>query len=79
MDNRSRIMVEVVEAVTQEIGSDRVGIRASPFTDSQEATDSNPTELAHHIAETLNKFDLLYLHEVEPRFQFAGEIQTGDS
>ena len=69
-------MVEVVEAVTKEIGPDRVGIRASPFTDFQGATDSNPTELSVHIAETLNKFDLLYLHVVEPRFQLAGEIQT---
>ena len=68
-----------MEAVTKEIGSDRVGIRVSPFTDFQEATDSNPTELSVHIAETLNKFDLLYLHAVEPRFQFGGEIETTDS
>jgi 12-oxophytodienoic acid reductase len=79
VENRCRFMVEVVEAVTKEIGSDRVGIRVSPFTDFQGATDSNPTELSVHIAETLNKFDLVYLHVVEPRFQFGGEIETKDS
>ena len=72
-------MVEVVEAVSKEIGSQRVGLRISPFTDVQNATDSNPIELAVHIAETLNTFDLLYLHVVEPRFQFGGEVETKDS
>jgi len=79
LENRSRFMVEVVEAVVKEIGSDRVGIRLSPFTDVQDASDSNPNELAVHVAETLNKYDLLYLHVVEPRFQFTGVIQTEDS
>ena len=79
LENRSRFMEEVVEAVTREVGAQRVGIRISPFTNVADASDSNPNALALHIAKTLNRFNLLYLHVVEPRFQFTGEIQTEDS
>jgi 12-oxophytodienoic acid reductase len=67
MENRCRFLVEVVEAVTKEIGADRVGIKISPFTASYDASDSDPVKLAVYIAETLNRYDLLYLLGVEGR------------
>jgi 12-oxophytodienoic acid reductase len=79
LQNRSRFMEQVVDAVAQELGAQRVGIRISPFTTVSDAADSNPNALAVHVAKTLNKFNLLYLHVVEPRFQFTGEIETEDS
>ena len=33
IENRCRFPLEIVEAVTDEIGADRVGMRLSPFAD----------------------------------------------
>lgn len=67
LENRCRFALEIVEAVSNAIGAERVGIRLSPFTDYLECTDSNPTALGVYMAEALNKFGILYLHMVEPR------------
>lgn len=74
-------MDQILQAVTTEIGSSLTAVRISPFTHVKGASDSNPSALALHIATTLaTKFpSLLYLHVVEPRFQFSGEVETEDS
>ena len=41
LENRCRFALEVVEAVTEEIGADKVGIRLSPFADCMESKDTN--------------------------------------
>ncbi|KAG0615226.1 hypothetical protein M758_5G025000 [Ceratodon purpureus] len=79
MENRCRFMVEVVEAVTKEIGSDRVGIRISPFTHVQDAADEDANSLSVYISETLNKFNLAYLHGVEPRYHPEADVATTES
>ncbi|KAI4375843.1 hypothetical protein MLD38_013664 [Melastoma candidum] len=66
LENRCRFALEIVEAVTNEIGPDRVGIRLSPFSDYLEATDSDPEALGVHMAKALNKYNILYLHVVAP-------------
>ncbi|KAL5697341.1 12-oxophytodienoate reductase [Ranunculus cassubicifolius] len=68
LDNRCRFPLEVVEAVSNEIGADRVGLRLSPFSDSLGAGDSNPDALGLYMAESLNKYRILYCHVLEPRF-----------
>lgn len=67
LDNRVRFLVEVVEAVVGEIGADRLGVRISPFTDYAESVDEDGVGLGIAIAKALNKYNLLYLHCVEPR------------
>ena len=47
LENRCRFALEVVEAVTNEIGPDQVGIRLSPFTDYMECFDSDPQAWAY--------------------------------
>ncbi|KAL2513360.1 12-oxophytodienoate reductase 2 [Abeliophyllum distichum] len=69
LENRCRFALEIVEAVTKEVGAYRVGIRLSPFANFMEATDSNPKALGLYMAEALNKFGLLYCHMVEPRMR----------
>ncbi|KAK1403696.1 hypothetical protein POM88_003301 [Heracleum sosnowskyi] len=73
LENRCRFALGVVEAVSEEIGADRVGIRLSPFADYMESGDSNPEALGLYMAESLNKFGILYLHVVEPRMKTLGE------
>ncbi|KAL2254287.1 UNVERIFIED_CONTAM: putative 12-oxophytodienoate reductase 11 [Sesamum indicum] len=75
LENRSRFALEVVEAVTNEIGPNRVGIRLSPYTDFMEAIDSDPDALGLYMANALNKFNLLYLHVIEPRVVGARVLQ----
>lgn len=73
LENRCRFALEVVEAVANEVGADRVGIRLSPFANYAEAGDSNPKALGLHMAQSLNKYGILYCHMVEPRMKTVGE------
>ncbi|WP_050464825.1 alkene reductase [Herbaspirillum autotrophicum] len=65
IENRSRLLLEVVEAVTALVPSDRVGIRLSPVSPANDIADSNPQALFSHVVEQLNRFKLAYLHVVE--------------
>jgi 12-oxophytodienoic acid reductase len=73
VENRCRFAMEVVEAVANEIGADKVGIRLSPFADYMESRDSNPKALGLYMVESLNKYGILYCHMVEPRMKTVGE------
>ncbi|XP_027093401.1 putative 12-oxophytodienoate reductase 11 [Coffea arabica] len=80
LENRCRFALEIVEAVSDAIGSHRVGLRLSPFANYYEAGDSNPKALGLYIAEALNKPKILYCHMVEPRMKTLGEkSETADS
>lgn len=72
-ENRCRFALEIVEAVANEIGADKVGIRLSPFADYMESEDSNPNALGLYMAESLNKYGILYCHMVEPRMKTIWE------
>ncbi|KAB1210906.1 12-oxophytodienoate reductase 1 [Morella rubra] len=73
LENRCRFALEIVEAVANEIGADKVGIRLSPFADHMESGDSNPKALGLHMAESLNTYGILYCHMVEPRIKTTWE------
>lgn len=63
--NRSRLLLEVMEAVCSEIGGNCVGVRFSPVNAFNDMHDSNPQQLFNYVAEALAKFELAYLHMVE--------------
>ncbi|KAL5776282.1 hypothetical protein ACOSP7_009208 [Xanthoceras sorbifolium] len=73
LENRCRFSLEIVEAVANEIGAHRVGIRLSPFASYMESGDSNPEALGLYMAKSLNKYNILYYHMVEPRMKTLGE------
>ncbi|XVE54840.1 hypothetical protein DITRI_Ditri03aG0114700 [Diplodiscus trichospermus] len=73
LENRCRFALEVVEAVANEIGADRVGIKLSPYASYLDSGDSNPTALGVYVAESLNKYGILYCNMVEPRMQLLEE------
>nr|BAA12160.1 CPRD8 protein [Vigna unguiculata] len=72
LENRCRLPLEVVEAVVNEVGADRVGIRLSPFADFNDCGDSNPLQLGLYMVNALNKYNILYCHMVEPRMGSVG-------
>ncbi|XP_073007647.1 putative 12-oxophytodienoate reductase 4 isoform X2 [Typha latifolia] len=67
LENRCRFALEVVQAIVDEIGADRVGIRLSPFADYKESYDSDPQALGLYMVQAMNKLKVLYCHVVEPR------------
>ncbi|MBO3271184.1 alkene reductase [Hymenobacter defluvii] len=64
VENRSRFVLEVVQAVVDELGADRVGIRFSP-QGSASIQDSDPVATFSYVTEQLNQFNLAYLHVIE--------------
>ncbi|XP_031479556.1 putative 12-oxophytodienoate reductase 11 isoform X2 [Nymphaea colorata] len=73
LENRCRCVLEIVEAICQEIGADKVGIRLSPFADYLDSGDSDPEALGFYMMKALNKYGLAYAHIVEPRMVTPGE------
>ncbi|KAG5625717.1 hypothetical protein H5410_010935 [Solanum commersonii] len=64
IEDRCRLALEIVEAVANEIGADKIGIKLSPFDGKK---DSNSEALATYMANELSKLGVLYLHVMEPR------------
>lgn len=70
IDNRLRLTLEVVAAVTEVWHSAQVGIRISPTGSFNSMSDSEPQALFNALVKQLNHYQLGYLHVVEA---FAGE------
>jgi N-ethylmaleimide reductase len=77
IENRTRFMLEVTEAVVSVWGGDRVGIRLSPISPANDCGDSNPEPLFTHAVESLNRFGLAYLHIVEGATGGPREVENG--
>jgi N-ethylmaleimide reductase len=66
IENRARLLVEVMQAVTKEIGGGRTGVRLSPITPvNGAAQDSNVAALFDHIMRQLAPLSLAYVHVIE--------------
>ncbi len=67
VENRARLVLEVVDAGIKEWGADRIGIRLSPVGTFQNV-DNGPNEEADalYLIEALGKRGIAYLHMSEP-------------
>ncbi len=77
IENRARLLKEVMLAVCQEIGGGRCGIRISPVTPANDASDSSPQALFEHVASCLGTLDLAYVHTIEGSTGAARDFQQG--
>jgi N-ethylmaleimide reductase len=66
IENRLRLVMEVVEAVVGVAGAGRTGIRFSPTNHYNDMHDSAPVKTFTCAAEMLTPFNLAYLHIMEP-------------
>ncbi|WP_019935775.1 alkene reductase [Oceanimonas smirnovii] len=73
IENRARLLLEVLDAVIGVWGSDRVGLRLSPLNSFNSMKDSDPVGLITWLAQRLNDCQLAYLHLM--RGDFLGEQQ----
>ena len=78
VENRSRLLFEVVDAVTGAIGAAKTGIRLSPVTPANDTSDANPQPLFNHVVEGLGSRGLAYIHIVEGATGGARDFSQGD-
>jgi N-ethylmaleimide reductase len=69
IENRSRFLLQVVEAMVSVWGGNRVAVRIAPSGTWNGVSDSNPIALFDYVAKQLNHFGLAYLHIIEPRIR----------
>jgi N-ethylmaleimide reductase len=75
VENRARLLLEVIAATAEVWGGHRVGVRISPLNSYNSMSDSDPVGLTTWLCGKLNDFGLAYLHLM--RADFFG-VQKGD-
>ena len=66
-ENRASFLLEVVKELSNEIGTDRLGVRLSPFGQYGGIRDSKPRELFSFVIQKLSECHIAYLHLIEAR------------
>ena len=74
LENRCRLLLEIVEAVAGEIGHGRTGVRISPINAFNDMSDSDPQATFNYTASALSGLGLAYLHVVE--VSMSGEASS---
>jgi N-ethylmaleimide reductase len=74
VENRTRLLFEIVEALTPIWGPDRIGVRISPMGKLNDSGDDDPEATFGHVAERLSEYGLAYLHMVNPALE---QMQNG--
>ena len=65
IENRARLLLEVMRAVVGEVGGHRVGLRLSPVTPANDIIDTDPQPLFDYVVRQLASLGLAYLHIIE--------------
>ena len=78
IENRTRLLLEVVDAVIEVWSKDRVGVRLSPFGTFLDMGDSDPIGLFSYVLQQLSNRGIAYVHMVEPRVGNAGADEPID-
>jgi N-ethylmaleimide reductase len=68
VENRSRFLLQVTDAVCAAIGAGHTSVRLSPFTVTWDCTDSDPSSIFSHAVSELDKRNLAFLELVERGF-----------
>ena len=76
IENRTRFLMEVTEAVVGVWGASRVGVRLSPYGVANGSGEPDPMPLYTHVVQSLNPLGLAYLHLIEPRSSGAGRAEV---
>jgi N-ethylmaleimide reductase len=74
IENRARLLLDVVRAVVAEIGGGLTGIRLSPVTPANDVHDADPQPLFEYVVRHLAPLGLAYVHVIEGATGGAREI-----
>jgi hypothetical protein len=69
VENRTRLLFEVAEALIRIWGPDRIGVRLSPMGRMNDIHDDQPEATFGYIAERLSDYRFAYLHIVNPAME----------
>ena len=72
IENRCKLIQDILQLIIPIWGSGRVGIRLSPYGTFNDIADSDPQGLFAYLINALNPLNLSYLHLIEPRATSAG-------
>jgi len=75
LENRARLLLEVLATVTKVFPSQQVGVRISPLNSYQDMKTEDPVGMVEYLAKEFSKLNLAYLHLMRADFFSA---QTGD-
>ncbi len=79
IENRARLLVEVMQGVCGEIGGAHVALRLSPVTPANDASDAHPQPLFNYVVQQLAPLGLAYVHVIEGSTGAERDFQQGDA
>ena len=65
IENRARLLLEVMREVVDEVGRERTALRLSPVTPANDVVDANPQKLFDYVVRQLGSLGIAYLHVIE--------------
>ena len=76
-ENRARFLLEIVDAVIEVWGADRVGVHLRPRGEEHDMGDSNPQAIFGYVADELAKrrIAFIFVREIEAEDSLLGEIK----
>ncbi len=77
IESRARFMFEVLDALLDVWGADRVGLRVSPSGEWGAISDSDPELTFGYVARRADPLGLAYLHVIEPRIKGDDTLVEG--
>ena len=75
IENRARLLLEVMQAVVGEIGGGRTGVRLAPVTPANDIHEPEPQPLFEYVVRALAPLGLAYIHVVEGATGGAREVE----
>ncbi len=77
VENRARFLLEILDAVIEVWGADRVGVHLRPRGEEHDMGDSNPKAIFGYVADELKKREIafIFVREIEGPDSLLGEIK----
>ena len=79
IENRTRLLLEVLDALKEVWPAGKIGIRLSPFSSANGMADSDPMTTFSHVVSRISEFGLAYLHIVEGETGGTRDLPKGGS
>lgn len=65
LENRTRLLLEVVDAIKKIWDANRIGVRLAPVSHANDISDSNPMKTFSYVVDKLNLRNIAYIHCIE--------------
>ncbi len=79
IENRSRLLFEVLDALTEVWPAGRIGVRLSPFSHANALEDSDPQATFSYVVKKISDLGIGYLHMVEGETGGTRDLPEGAS